>query len=860
MIELSVLGLHALRDSDGRELPSLLAQPKRFALLSYLAMGSGGGYTRRDSLAALFWPELDQFAARRALRNTLYHVREALGEDVIVTRGDEAVATDPATLTCDVTRLAAAVAAGRYEEAVECYKGELLAGLHFANAGEAFEEWLAAERRRTTDLVLMAVRELVGREERTGDLLAAARWAQRACLLAPGDESWLRRAMLLLDAGGDTGGALRLYETTARRLASEFAATAAAETVALAAQIRDGSSKPIAAAPGAVSPTAAVSSAVPSSAVPPAAASPERSSILWATALAAALVTALLVRAASASHRRAPSHPPRVLVTVFDNRTGDSALQALGRMAQDWLAQGVLRTHLVDVVDPRAVLQQSRSGAGTPVDPLTVAHRTGSTLVVSGSYYRSGDTLFLEAALTDARTGTIDRVIGPIPSSARTPVAGLEALRSRVMTALATAVDARGAPGLETSSEVPPFDAYEAYVEGWNASWHGDAGRAEARFLDAAHQDTAFVAATIAAAATASNSNQCGLVDSLDRVLVGRGLPHERLDQLSLEIAVARCRGRNEEMLRLALERADLSPRTSSYQLSAAAAALWANRPGRALAILQRVDPETDLGWSSDTTHIDYWNDLTEALHLLGRHTDELAAANRIPLAAPLTRVWLRGRALVALSQPTAALVLLDSALSLPVETQNRIGLAPFTDGRPQYDATPAWIASWTAHELLVHGDSVAARQAAFSALSWSRNRPAFERTTFEERLVTTWSLAVIGALAEADSLARQLLAMDSTNVDVRGELAVLAAERGDTARADSLDRWLAAQPVDRVSWSASIYRADVAACLGHATDAVARLVDARDEGVWPMWIHQDPALLPLRSRRDFIALTAPRD
>ena len=53
MIELSLLGLHAVRGPDGRELGSLPAQPKRFALLAYLALGNNG-YHRRDSLAAVF--------------------------------------------------------------------------------------------------------------------------------------------------------------------------------------------------------------------------------------------------------------------------------------------------------------------------------------------------------------------------------------------------------------------------------------------------------------------------------------------------------------------------------------------------------------------------------------------------------------------------------------------------------------------------------------------------------------------------------------------------------------------------------------------------------------------------------------
>ena len=848
MIELTLLGLHALRDSHGRELPALLAQPKRFALLSYLAVGSGSGYARRDTLAALFWPELDQFAARRALRNTLYHVREALGEDVILTRGDEGVAVDSTKLTCDVTRLGAAVAAGRFEEAVECYKGELLAGLHFANAGEAFEDWLSAERRRTTELVLGAVRELVAHDERRGDRLAAARWAQRACLLAPGDESWLRRAMTLLDGGGDTGGALRLYEQTARRLASEFDATPSSETEALASRIRDGARKPVPALPAA-SPTAALSTAAT-----PSAAAPRRRAVLWLTGLAAAVVAALLVRAASASHRRPVPGLPRVVVAVFDNRTGDSALQPLGRIAQDYLTQGALRTHLVDVVDARVVLRQS----GT--DPITLAHRTGSALVVSGSYFRTLDTLMLQAEVTDARTGRITRVIGPIRSSVRNPLAGLDELMSRVMTALATLVDAHAAQAFGAGAEVPPYDAYTAYVEGSDAAWHGDSPRAESLFLQAARRDPAFVAASLGAAAVAANTNHCDVLDSLTQTLRARGQPVERIDRLSLDIAVAKCNGRNDDLLRLTLERADLAPRTSSLQMAAAAAALLDGRPGRALDILQRLDPRTDLGWNTDSTHFDYWSGVTESLHLLGRYAEELAAAERVPAAAPLTRAWLRARALAALSRPTEVLMLLDSALSLPVETQNRLGLAPFTDGRPEYDATPAWVACWIARELLVHGDSVAARQAALRALSWYRNRPATERATFEERLVATWSLDFIGSFAEADSLARLLLALDSANVDVRGELAVLAAERGDTARADSLDRWLAAQPVAKVGWAASIYRAELAARLGALNDAVARLTEARDEGIWPMWIHIDAVLMPLHGRRDFVALTSPRE
>lgn len=772
-----------------------------------------------------------------------------------------------------MTRLKEALDAGRFEAAVDCHRGELLTGLHVPAAGEAFEEWLSHERRQVTALVLRAMTALAEREEQANNFAAATYWAQRSCALAPDDESRLREEMALLGRAGNTGEALRLYETYARRLASEFDATPSAETAALAARIRNGSREavplqepPTPPAPvlGKVeasedAPMSTVSAEMPNRRTDANRRARRARAAFWTVALGMAAVAVVLgVYAARGVRLRTHVRRTRVLVTVFDNRTGDSTLQMLGRMTQDWLAQGLIRTDLVDVVDPRATLVQDRQG-GT-IDPVELARRTGAAMVVSGSYYRTGDTLFAQAAVMDVPTAKIVRVVGPILSSVHTPIAALNELRSRVMSALTAATDLRATQNLFGIEPVPLFEAYQPYVEGWDAYWHGDSRHAEALFLQAARRDSSFTAAALAAATAAANSNDCSVVDSLSRALDARREELDRVHRLSLRIADARCRGRNDEMLQLTLERADLEPGNSSSQMSAAAAALWANRPKRALELFERVDPATDLAWSTDTTHAAYWGGVTEALHLLGRHREELATTERMPPGAPLDRAWLRGTALAALSRPTAVLALIDSSLSLPSETAGDIGLAPYTEGRPEYTFTPAWVANWISRELSVHGDTVAARQAAMRAVAWYRSRPAPERATPEERLVAAWSLEMLGAYREAEHLAEQLIAEDSTNVDFQGELAGLAAEQGDTILAESLDRWLAAQPVARVSWTASIYRARVAATLGHKDEAMARIREALEEGAWPRWLDQEPALNPLRSRPDFMALTAPRN
>jgi hypothetical protein len=59
VIRLRVLGPVALHDSSGSEISAVLAQPKRLALLAYLAADQAGAFRRGDTPLGLFWPELD---------------------------------------------------------------------------------------------------------------------------------------------------------------------------------------------------------------------------------------------------------------------------------------------------------------------------------------------------------------------------------------------------------------------------------------------------------------------------------------------------------------------------------------------------------------------------------------------------------------------------------------------------------------------------------------------------------------------------------------------------------------------------------------------------------------------------------
>src|SRR6184192_3667285 len=237
MIELRMLGRLSLTDSDGREVRGLLAQPRRLALLAYLAAASPPRFHRRDTLLALFWPELDQEHARAALRQALHVVRDALGGDAVASRGDEEIGLDFAQVSCDVAVFERALRNGQLEEALDVYRGALLQGFFISDAPE-FERWLETERARLQQAAAGGARALAERYESVNDLTTAVRWTRRSLELAPSDEGLVRRLMALLDRQGDRAGAFEAYEAFARRIAAEYDAEPAAETKALRAAVR----------------------------------------------------------------------------------------------------------------------------------------------------------------------------------------------------------------------------------------------------------------------------------------------------------------------------------------------------------------------------------------------------------------------------------------------------------------------------------------------------------------------------------------------------------------------------------------------------------------------------------------------
>lgn len=216
---LRVLGSIDLSNEDGSVAMSVLSQPKRVALLCYLAIARPTGFHRRSTLVGLFWPESDESRARNSLRQSLHFLRRSLGPDLLVCRGAEEVSIAPSGLQVDLIELDAALASGAVEAAMRLYRGPVMDGFHLSGASVDFERWLEAERAAVGRRLWQACCTASRTASERGALEEALRLAESAARLRPLHEKTLREVLRLQMRLGEPGVARVTYEAfaTARR-------------------------------------------------------------------------------------------------------------------------------------------------------------------------------------------------------------------------------------------------------------------------------------------------------------------------------------------------------------------------------------------------------------------------------------------------------------------------------------------------------------------------------------------------------------------------------------------------------------------------------------------------------------------
>ena len=511
--------------------------------------------------------------------------------------------------------------------------------------------------------------------------------------------------------------------------------------------------------------------------------------------------------------------PNRVVVARFENRTGDPTLDPLGYMAADWITQGLAQTGLVEVVPSISPLGTApevvtRTEKRTEIARLRLLpEETGAGKIISGAYYKQGETIQFQARILEVQEDKILGAIEPVSGSLQTPIATIESLRQRVMAALATYIDPRLSTWAHRASQPPSFEAYRTYVEGIELLLNGEQREAIRQFELAAANDSSFTTPLLWATNAYINLGQWAQADSLVRLLNRSRERLAPLDRSMIEVYQALLKQDMLGVHRALRQVAEIAP-GSEFLFMLASIALGMNHPQEAVQVMTQLNPEQ--GWMKGLP--DYWNVLTGAYHLLGDHAQELQAAQRCRRQYPNhpLALFCETRALAALGQVQALDKRLEESMALP----------------PQGDWSFAEVWIVAVLELREHGRKQLALEVLDRAIGiYFKNLSTEEAEMKDNREALAWVLYHAERWQEAQPLFEKLAVEDTSEIGYLGYLGMIAARLGEAEKARGIAAKLGQIKRPLLFGAPTYWRANIAALLGERELAVKLLREAFAQG-----------------------------
>lgn len=219
---------------------------KTRALFAFLLLNQDRGELSRDTLAAMFWPESGEEAARQSLRQALYNIgrtvergRRTRARGVVEGTSHGVRIAPGGGIWLDVREFERALDAGLDDgrctnplavtTAVNLYGGDLLAGLRVDGCPE-FEDWLLLQQERLRDRALAGLRCLVHFHHARGEMATGIQHARRWLEIDPLAEEAHRDLMRLYAHGGWRSRAVAQYEHCTQIMSVELGVPPMEET------------------------------------------------------------------------------------------------------------------------------------------------------------------------------------------------------------------------------------------------------------------------------------------------------------------------------------------------------------------------------------------------------------------------------------------------------------------------------------------------------------------------------------------------------------------------------------------------------------------------------------------------------
>lgn len=658
---------------EGAEVANNAAAQRRNLVLLALVAASPGGISR-DKLLGYLSPELPEDRARNTLRQRIYALRHGLHDELFL--GTTDLRLNPAVVSVDLWEFEDAMARGDMVRAGQVYRGPFLDGIFLKELPE-LEGWIEDRRAELARKAARVFTTVATDAAASKQYDAAVDAWRRLSVFEPAAAAPAIGLINALAQAGDAPGALdhyRAYCTLLRdqyELEPDTRVTAAAETVRESVRAASGNghakasgdpgnsgnagnsgngsrypwvdgaengarnggngrpgrnehgkrTSPPQGAPDVASAESARAEA-PEHQTPRTAVgagrgrgSGRRSRMLLgaAVALVCIAVVGSLMRSGAAEASEASR---RVLVLPFTNETGRPEFDALASSATTKVELALASERVAEVVDSRSALSGKERGFDTSAPQQELARRLHAGTILTGAFsLRGGDTVVVEASIVDVESGAIADVISPVTAHRDSAFHLIDALRSRVVGAIAASRDPVFLGITGGSVALPNKEALGAFLDGMVAHTRYDEESSYRNMIAAFRLDTGFVQAALWAAEGADDDSIRILMDYV-RARANRLSP---LDRAQLEFQEAFHDRRLEDAYIATSTMMRLAPTSWLSITSHAKTAMLTRRYKEAARLYGRIDLATPGLFQR------FYVDAGEAYHAAKDYRSELA-------------------------------------------------------------------------------------------------------------------------------------------------------------------------------------------------------------------------------------------
>jgi len=499
-------------------------------------------------------------------------------------------------------------------------------------------------------------------------------------------------------------------------------------------------------------------------------------------------------------------------------------MDPVGRMASDWITQGIAETGLVSVV-PSFTFESDKNIHQNMDGIRILAKEVGAQTIITGVYYKNGDELQIHTHIVNAGEEKLIHAIDPVRGPVGDPMISVEMIRQKVMGVLGTNFDGDFNNYIDRTQKPPSYGAYKEFMLGVEFFFKADYEDAIFHLSNAMNLDTTFFFPYFWIGVSYWNTNEYKKSDSVALIIKNQKAKLTKYELYLLEHHTALVNGDTEGTYKVA---AELAEYTLLFKYQAAYDALKINFPQATIDILITLEPDN---FYFPGMH---WNFLARAYHMLGNHKEELKIAQK-------------GRE----RNPTLYMNILDELIALAAlgkteEINQRINESlTLYKMNQSIEETPGYLMLVTSRELRAHGHIVESKELLERTVEWFNTHPDDKNRSF---------LAQAYYLAEqwdkSHELFEVLIAENPDDINWLGYLGAIAARRGDGNEAERISKMLEKTERPYLYGRHLFWRARIAAMNGEKELAVRLLRDAISQGFFYFDLH--PAAMDFESLHDY--------